>query len=192
MALNCAIHPVSNFDRKHYFYADLPSGYQITQRFNPVATNGWMEYIVFDSKRDKLPKSYRIGIEQVQLEQDSGRSIHNEEAGYSLIDLNRAGIGLMEIITRPEIHSGEQAAAFVRELILILRTLRVCDVKMFEGSLRVDANISVNRPNEPLGTRSEVKNLASLKMISKAVDYEIKRQIAAKERGEEIRNETLG
>ncbi|XP_055327994.1 glutamyl-tRNA(Gln) amidotransferase subunit B, mitochondrial-like isoform X2 [Paramacrobiotus metropolitanus] len=192
MALNCTLHPVSTFDRKHYFYADLPTGYQITQRFQPIATNGWMEYAMYVVDRDKEPRMRKVGIEQLQLEQDSGKSFHNAKDGYSLIDLNRAGIGLMEIITRPEFENGEQAAFFVRELTLILRELGVCDVKMFEGSLRVDANISVRRPGDPLGVRSEVKNLASAKFVNRAVDYEIARQIKLKESGGEVVNETRG
>ncbi|GAV04287.1 hypothetical protein RvY_14590 [Ramazzottius varieornatus] len=188
-ALNCTINPVSLFDRKHYFYADLPTGYQITQRYKPIAASGWMEYVQVVNKQ---PHKHIVNIEQIQLEQDSGKSIHNPQDNNSLIDLNRAGIGLMEIITKPDFTSGEQAAAFVRELVLILKVLHVCDVRMFEGSLRVDANISVHRKGEPLGVRSEVKNLASMKFISKAIDYEISRQVKILEKGEKVVNETRG
>ncbi|OQV22134.1 Glutamyl-tRNA(Gln) amidotransferase subunit B, mitochondrial [Hypsibius exemplaris] len=192
LALNCEIHPVSLFDRKHYFYADLPAGYQITQHFHPIANNGWMDYVMFVPGIDKEPKRYRAAIEQIQLEQDSGKSLHNPGAGNSLIDLNRAGMGLMEIITRPDFSSGEQSAAFVRELVMALRKLDVCDVRMFEGSLRVDANISVHRRGEPLGVRSEVKNLSSMKFVAKAVDFEIARQRELLKSGGTVINETRG
>ena len=192
LALNCEVHPVSLFDRKHYFYADLPAGYQITQHFHPIANHGWMDYVIFKQGFDKEPKKFRASIEQIQLEQDSGKSLHNPQAGHSLIDLNRAGMGLMEIITRPEFRNGEQSAAFLSELALVLRALQVCDVKMNEGSLRVDANVSVHRPGQPLGTRTEVKNIGSMKFVAKAVDFEIKRQIEVLRAGGEVVNETRG
>ena len=192
LALNCSINSESFFDRKHYFYGDLPLGYQITQQDAPIGVNGFLEFVVFNkTKHDKayLKKSF---IKQVQLEQDSGKSLHDEIKGISLIDLNRAGNPLMEIVFEPDLTDGEEASALIRDLILVLKLLDTCSCKMEEGSLRVDANISVRPKNSSsLGIRTEVKNLNSLKAISRAVDYEVKRQTGLVSSGKQVVNETM-
>lgn len=188
IALNSKINKVSKFDRKHYFYADLPQGYQITQQRQPLAVGGEVEYILIDQNNWYVTKTARIT--QLQLEQDSGRSLHDEEGRQSLIDLNRAGIGLMEIVTEPDFENGIDCSSFVREVQLMMRQLQVCLGSFREGALRVDANISVHKPSEPLGVRSEVKNLGSLKDLRNAVDYEIKRQKSVLKNGGTVINET--
>ncbi|KAL4226583.1 hypothetical protein ACF0H5_014567 [Mactra antiquata] len=189
IALGCTINKVSRFDRKHYFYADLPAGYQITQQNHALANNGEFKYFVYGKyETDCVEKSARIL--QLQLEQDSGKSLHDDIAGRSLIDLNRAGCALMEIVTAPDFHTGSDAKSFVRDIKMLLVTLGTCDGKMSEGSMRVDANISVHKPGQPLGVRSEVKNLNSLTSVKKAIDYEIERQISVLENGGEVINET--
>uniref|UniRef100_K1QNM8 Putative glutamyl-tRNA(Gln) amidotransferase subunit B, mitochondrial n=1 Tax=Magallana gigas TaxID=29159 RepID=K1QNM8_MAGGI len=188
IALNSKINKVSKFDRKHYFYADLPQGYQITQQRQPLAVGGEVEYILIDQNNRYVTKTARIT--QLQLEQDSGRSLHDEEGRQSLIDLNRAGIGLMEIVTEPDFENGIDCSSFVREVQLMMRQLQVCLGSFREGALRVDANISVHKPSEPLGVRSEVKNLGSLKDLRNAVDYEIKRQKSVLKNGGTVINET--
>lgn len=183
LALNSDINYESYFDRKHYFYADMPAGYQITQQRRPLAKNGHVTYLLDNAQR-------RARIIQLQLEQDSGKSLHDTNAHISLIDLNRAGIGLMEIVTEPDFTSGSDAKAFVKELILILTLLDTCHCKMEEGNLRVDASISLHMPNTPLGTRCEVKNLNSLGFLEKAIEYEINRQLEVLSQGSEVENET--
>ncbi|KAF7273522.1 hypothetical protein GWI33_013765 [Rhynchophorus ferrugineus] len=163
LALNCQINPVSYFDRKHYFYADMPAGYQITQQRAPLAQNGSLEFNVFTPAVHKSSYKTKVGIKQLQLEQDSGKSLHDFDR--SLIDLNRAGIPLMEVVFEPDLTDGEEAAALIKELIGILQRLQTCSCKMEEGALRVDANVSVNKEGEPLGTRTEIKNIASVKGI---------------------------
>eukprot|EP00047_Mylnosiga_fluctuans_P018427 m.70829 g.70829 ORF g.70829 m.70829 type:complete len:511 (-) comp7608_c0_seq3:170-1702(-) len=183
LALNTTINRVSEFDRKHYFYCDLPSGYQITQQRLPLAEHGFLEYGFGQ-------KSGRVTIARLHLEHDSGKSLHTAPS-VTLVDLNRAGAGLMEIVTEPDLHSGEQAASFVHTLIEILKTLGTCDGRLEEGSLRVDANISV-RPTGSVafGARCEVKNINGLRFLSKAIDYEIGRQIALIESGQAVAVET--
>ncbi|XP_059178079.1 aspartyl/glutamyl-tRNA(Asn/Gln) amidotransferase subunit B-like [Physella acuta] len=189
LALGCDINLISKFDRKHYFYADMPAGYQITQYRKPFAVNGQVTYVFQCSKTSSVERR-SAKLVQIQLEQDSGKSLHDPQGGLSLIDLNRAGIGLMEIVTAPDFVNGDDASSFVRDLRDILVTVGSCDGKMAEGSLRVDANISVHKPGEPLGTRTEVKNLNSLKSIRLAIDYEVRRQIQILESGGVIENET--
>ncbi|XP_033071376.1 glutamyl-tRNA(Gln) amidotransferase subunit B, mitochondrial isoform X1 [Trachypithecus francoisi] len=190
LALNCHINKKSLFDRKHYFYADLPAGYQITQQRLPIAVNGSLTYGVCAGKKQRqvIPKTVRI--KQIQLEQDSGKSLHDDLRSQTLIDLNRAGVGLLEVVLEPDLSCGEEAAAAVRELQLILQALGTSQANMAEGQLRVDANISVHHPGEPLGVRTEVKNLNSIRFLAKAIDYEIQRQIDELENGGEILNET--
>lgn len=188
LALSCKINEVSMFDRKHYFYADLPAGYQITQQRAPLASSGLISFPVIVPGAKLYYKSSRL--HQLQLEQDSGKSLHDDERGISLIDLNRAGVPLMELVFDPDLTDGEEAAALVKELILVLSTLETCNCRMEEGSLRVDANISIHKENEPLGTRTEVKNISSVRGVAQAISYEISRQIAAKNRGDTIVNET--
>ncbi|XP_072410730.1 glutamyl-tRNA(Gln) amidotransferase subunit B, mitochondrial isoform X1 [Chiloscyllium punctatum] len=190
LALNCTINKKSMFDRKHYFYADLPVGYQITQQRCPIAINGNLAYSLYvgRNRNHMIPKLVRI--QQIQLEQDSGRSLHDDARSQTLIDLNRAGIGLMEIVMKPDMCCGDEAAAAVRELQLILQTLGTCHGNMAEGQLRVDANVSVHQHGRPYGVRAEVKNINSPRFLARAIDYEIQRQIDILENGGKILNET--
>ncbi|XP_029796018.1 glutamyl-tRNA(Gln) amidotransferase subunit B, mitochondrial isoform X1 [Suricata suricatta] len=190
LALNCHINKKSLFDRKHYFYADLPAGYQITQQRLPIAVNGSLAYSVCVGKRWRQVITKTVRIKQIQLEQDSGKSLHDELRSQTLIDLNRAGVGLLEVVLEPDLSCGEEATTAVRELQLILQALGTSQANMAEGQLRVDANISVHHPGEPLGVRTEVKNLNSARFLARAIDYEIQRQINELENGCEILNET--
>ncbi|KAJ3636078.1 hypothetical protein MTP99_008918 [Tenebrio molitor] len=188
LALNCQISPVSMFDRKHYFYADMPAGYQITQQRYPLATNGKLEFQVFTPGIHKAPYKTEVHIKQLQLEQDSGKSLHDVDR--SLVDLNRAGVPLMEVVFEPDLKDGEEAAALVKELVTILQRIGTCSCKMEEGALRVDANVSVHQKGEALGTRAEIKNIGSVRGVAGAVKYEIERQIQIKESGGVVENET--
>ncbi|XP_071034232.1 glutamyl-tRNA(Gln) amidotransferase subunit B, mitochondrial [Parasteatoda tepidariorum] len=188
LALDCKINTLSSFDRKHYFYPDLPAGYQITQQFNPIASNGKISFIVYDKELGD-PHEKISCLKQLQLEQDSGRTFH-VKGEKSFVDLNRAGIGLMELVFQPDLSNGKEAAALVKELILILKRIDTCSCEMEEGTLRVDANISVHRPGEPLGVRTEVKNLNSLRYVARAIDFEIDRQIKLLKKGDLVVNET--
>ncbi|XP_076169902.1 glutamyl-tRNA(Gln) amidotransferase subunit B, mitochondrial isoform X2 [Ptiloglossa arizonensis] len=178
------------FERKHYFYSDLPAGFQITQHKNPLAVNGEITFMVFNPGVHKQPYFKSSKIKQIQLEQDSGRTYHDELHGRNLIDHNRAGIPLMELVFEPDLTNGEEAAALVKELCLILQLISTCSCKMEEGALRVDANVSISRQNAPLGTRTELKNIGSTRAIVRAIEYEIKRQISILETGGKIINET--
>ncbi|XP_074885862.1 glutamyl-tRNA(Gln) amidotransferase subunit B, mitochondrial isoform X2 [Buteo buteo] len=190
LALNCSINKKSLFDRKHYFYADLPAGYQITQQRVPIAVNGRLSYsLCIDNKMSQMVTK-TVRIKQIQLEQDSGKSLHDDTRSQTLVDLNRAGVGLMEVVMEPDMCCGEEAAAAVRELQLILQTLGSSQAVMAEGQLRVDANVSVHHPGEPYGVRTEVKNINSIRFLAKAVDYEIQRQTEELENGGTILNET--
>ncbi|CAH0547644.1 unnamed protein product [Brassicogethes aeneus] len=188
LALNCNINPVSTFDRKHYFYADMPSGYQITQQRSPLALNGKLAFQVYTPGYHKTPYKTEVKIKQVQLEQDSGKSLHDDDR--SLVDLNRAGIPLMELVFEPDLKDGEEAAALIKELTSILQRINTCSCKMEEGALRVDANVSIHQEGEPYGTRTEIKNIGSVRGVAGAVKYEIERQIKVKESGGTITNET--
>ncbi|XP_001599476.2 glutamyl-tRNA(Gln) amidotransferase subunit B, mitochondrial [Nasonia vitripennis] len=190
LALSCKVNEISLFDRKHYFYADLPAGYQITQQRQPLAIDGELKFHVFTPGVHKEPYLKSSKLKQIQLEQDSGKSIHDELSKVSLIDLNRAGVPLMEFVFEPDLSDGEEAAALVKELMLILERLNTCSCRMDEGALRVDANVSINKPDEALGVRTEVKNIGSVRAVAAAVNYEIKRQIKARESGIKITNET--
>ncbi|KAF5333549.1 hypothetical protein D9611_002729 [Ephemerocybe angulata] len=172
LALKCEIQKRSSFDRKHYFYSDLPSGFQITQQYAPLATNGSLEVHLPDQ-----PKSVRVRIKQLQLEQDTAKSTFHPRTLTSQIDLNRAGTGLMEIVSEPDLRSPEEAGAYVRTLQAILRAVGASDGNMEEGSLRCDVNVSVNRIGEPFGTRCEIKNLNSVKFMMAAITSEIRRHI---------------
>lgn len=189
LALNCLVNPVSMFDRKHYFYADMPNGYQITQQRQPLAKDGRLDLLIL-GPNTKKPYRKSVRLIQLQLEQDSGKSLHDEYAGQSLVDLNRAGVPLMELVFAPDLSDGEEAAALVKELILILTRLGTCSCRMEEGALRVDANVSVNREGEELGTRTEIKNIGSVRAVANAISHEIQRQIRVKEEGGQIHNET--
>jgi len=189
LALGLDINMVSYFDRKHYYYADLPAGYQITQHRRPLAQSGRLAFPV-TRLGSQAWETLSSEIVQLQLEQDSGKSLHDPEAGRSLIDLNRCGSGLMEIVFGPDLRHGEEAAGLVRELRLILATLGSCRARMEQGELRVDANISVRRPGEELGVRTEVKNLNSVRSVAQAIEYEVARQVGVLEGGGQVENET--
>ncbi|XP_071640094.1 glutamyl-tRNA(Gln) amidotransferase subunit B, mitochondrial isoform X2 [Temnothorax longispinosus] len=189
LALSCRLNETSLFERKHYFYADLPAGFQITQQGRPIAVNGEVRFHVFIPGLHKSPYLKSSKIKQIQLEQDSGRSLHVEDAARSLIDLNRAGIPLMEFVFEPDLVDGEEAAALVKELAFTLQLLGVCSGKMEEGALRVDANVSVSNCGS-LGVRTEIKNIGSVRAVAAAVQYEINRHFSILEVGDEMFNET--
>ncbi|CAL7936273.1 unnamed protein product [Xylocopa violacea] len=190
LALSCKVNAVSLFERKHYFYSDLPAGFQITQQKKPLAVNGEIKFVVFRPGVCKQPYTMSSKIKQIQLEQDSGRSLYNEDLGRSLVDLNRAGIPLMELVFEPDLTNGEEAAALVKELCFTLRLLGTCSCKMEEGALRVDANVSISKPGAPLGTRTELKNIGSISAVNHAIEHEINRQISILEAGGQVLNET--
>ncbi len=184
LALNCDIAPYSRFARKNYFYPDLPKGYQISQYELPLCRDGYIEIGSNGQKR-------RIRLTRIHLEEDAGKNIHEGTGEYSLVDLNRAGVPLMEIVTEPDIRSAREAAEFMRRLRMILRYLEVCDGNMEQGSLRCDANVSVRLlGQEEFGVKTEIKNMNSFKFIEKALDYEIKRQLRLLKEGETIIQET--
>ena len=184
LGLKAEINLVSVFDRKNYFYADLPQGYQISQFKQPIVGEGSLRIDLPDgSSRD-------IGIERLHLEQDAGKSMHDQHPSKSYIDLNRTGVALMEIVSRPDMRSSTEAVAYVKKLRSILRYLGTCDGNMEEGSMRADVNVSVRRPGEALGTRTETKNLNSMRFIQQAIDHEVARQIELIEDGGEVDQET--
>jgi aspartyl-tRNA(Asn)/glutamyl-tRNA(Gln) amidotransferase subunit B len=184
LGLNAKINLRSVFDRKNYFYPDLPQGYQISQYKQPIVGEG---AVAVD-----LPggETVTVGIERLHLEQDAGKSLHDQHATQSYVDLNRAGVALMEIVSRPDLRSSEEARAYLAKLRTIMRYLGTCDGNMEEGSLRADVNVSVRRPGEPLGTRCEIKNVNSIRFVGQAIDYEARRQIAIIEDGGTIEQET--
>jgi aspartyl-tRNA(Asn)/glutamyl-tRNA(Gln) amidotransferase subunit B len=185
-ALNCTIQPCT-FHRKNYFYPDMPKAYQISQYDQPLNIDGHLD----------LPDGTRIGVERAHLEEDTGKSTHMGGSGgrihgsdYSLIDFNRAGVPLVEIVSRPDIRTSEQARQYVTELRGILLAVGASDAKMEEGSMRVDANVSVHKPGTPFGTRCEIKNVNSVRSLGRAIEYEARRQIDLIGTGEKIRQET--
>jgi aspartyl-tRNA(Asn)/glutamyl-tRNA(Gln) amidotransferase subunit B len=184
LGLQAQINLRSTFDRKNYFYPDLPQGYQISQYKSPIVGEG--EVIV------DLPdgESIAVGIERLHLEQDAGKSLHDQHATMSLVDLNRSGVALMEIVSKPDLRSSEQAKAYVSKLRSILRYLGTCDGDMEKGSLRADVNVSVRKPGGPLGTRCEIKNVNSIRFIGQAIEYEARRQVGILEDGGAIDQET--
>lgn len=184
-ALNTAPQKYSEFDRKHYFYPDLPMGYQITQLHHPIILGGYVDVEV-----DGMPK--RVGITRAHVEADAGKSTHPEGKDYSLVDLNRAGTPLLEIVSEPDMHSGADAKAYAQELYLRMRYADVSDANLYYGNMRFDVNVSVSKDPNKLGTRSETKNLNSFRAVEKAVDYEINRQIELLEKGQKIIQETRG
>ena len=185
LATNCTIAKESAFDRKHYFYPDLPKNYQITQQFKPICLNGSIAIRLEDGS------SKVIRLNRIHMEEDAGKNIHEGGGNYSFVDLNRAGIPLMEIVSEPDIRSPKEAAEYMKKLRTILRYLGVCDGNMEQGSLRCDANVSI-RPvgQKEFGTRAEVKNINSFKFVEKALEYEIKRQIKVVEEGGRVIQET--
>jgi len=184
IATNCTVHNKSRFDRKNYFYPDLPKGYQITQYEQPICTNGYLD-IDLDGKTKK------IRITRIHMEEDAGKLIHEDSEHYSYVDLNRTGVPLIEIVSEPDMSNAQQAVAYMKKLRSILTFIGVCDGNMEEGSLRCDANISV-RPvgSKKLGTKAEIKNVNSFRFVQKAIEYEIERQISVLENGGEIVQET--
>ncbi len=184
LGLKAKINLVSVFDRKNYFYPDLPQGYQISQYKNPIVGEGEVTIDLKDGE------SRLVGIERLHLEQDAGKSLHDQHPDHSYVDLNRSGIALMEIVTKPDMRSSEEAAAFLRKLRAIVRYLGTCDGNMDEGSMRADVNVSVRKPDGPLGTRCEIKNVNSMRFIAQAVEFEARRQIEIIESGGAIHQET--
>ncbi len=180
LALNCQIPEYSKFDRKNYFYPDLPKGYQISQYDLPLCKKGFLDI-----------NGRKINITRVHLEEDTGKLLHPKGKRYSLIDFNRAGVPLMELVTEPDITSGREARKFAEELQIILRYLGVSNANMEKGQLRVEVNISLSK-NSKLGTKVEIKNLNSFRIVEKAIDYEIKRQYKVLESGEKVIQETRG
>ncbi len=184
LGLNAQVNLTSRFDRKNYFYADLPSGYQISQFDHPIVGTGEVEIELADGT------TRCIGITRLHLEQDAGKSLHDQDATRSFIDLNRCGVALMEIVSEPDIRSPEEAGAYLRKLRTVLRYLGTCDGNMDEGSMRADVNVSVRHAGEPFRTRCEVKNVNSIRFVMLAIEAEAKRQIAVWEAGEEVHQET--
>ena len=184
LAINAKINKHSIFARKNYFYPDSPFGYQISQYEEPIVGEGEIEIDLLDGE------AKCIGVERLHLEQDAGKSIHDQHPTKSFIDLNRAGVALMEIVSRPDMRSADEAAAYVEKLRAILRCIESCDGNMEEGSLRVDANVSVRHPGEQLGTRCEIKNVNSIRFLKQAIEYEARRQIKIIEDGGKIKQET--
>lgn len=186
LALNCTINQINHFDRKNYFYADLPKGYQITQDSQPICVNGFIDVELSNGTVKK------IGINRIHLEEDAGKSIHDQDENYSLVDLNRAGVPLIEIVTEPDIRSAEEASALLTEIRKLVRHLNVSDGNMEEGSLRCDANISIRRFGDAeYGTRCEVKNLNSMRNVRSAMEFEFMRQVDVISNGGKIIQSTL-
>ncbi|USO01423.1 MAG: Asp-tRNA(Asn)/Glu-tRNA(Gln) amidotransferase subunit GatB [Alphaproteobacteria bacterium] len=184
IGLNAHVNTRSVFDRKNYFYADLPQGYQISQFTDPIVSEGHLD-IDLDETKTK-----RIRIERLHLEQDAGKSIHDMHPTKTFIDLNRSGVALMEIVTYPDMRTPEEAMAFMKKLRALLRALKTCDGNMDQGSMRADVNISLHRPDTPFGTRAEIKNVNSIRFMGQAIRYEIERQMDILERGGTVDQET--
>ena len=184
LGLKAKINLHSVFDRKNYFYADLPAGYQISQYKDPIVGEG---EIILDLK-DGATRA--VGIERLHLEQDAGKSLHDQHPTQTYVDLNRSGVALMEIVSKPDMRDAEEAAAYLTKLRSILRYLGTCDGNMEEGSMRCDVNVSVRKPGAPLGTRCEIKNVNSIRFVKQAIEYEARRQIEIIEGGGTIQQET--
>src|SRR5579864_1240436 len=184
LGLEAEINLVSVFDRKNYFYADLPAGYQISQYTRPIVGKG---KIVLDMPDGKVRE---VGITRLHLEQDAGKSLHDQHPSLTYVDLNRSGVALMEIVSEPDLRSAEEAGEYLRKLRSILRYLGTCDGNMEEGSMRCDCNVSVRKPGGPLGTRCEIKNVNSVRFVMQAIEHEARRQIEVLEDGGTIDQET--
>src|SRR6476661_2954635 len=184
LGLKAKINLNSVFDRKNYFYPDLPQGYQISQYKNPVVGEGEVIVDLLSGER------VIVGIERLHLEQDAGKSLHDQHPKFSFVDLNRSGVALMEIVSKPDLRSADQAKAYLTKLRTIMRYLGTCDGNMEEGSLRADINVSVRKPGAPLGTRCEIKNVNSIRFIGQAIEHEARRQIEILEDGGSIKQET--
>lgn len=189
LGLRAKINKYSVFDRKNYFYPDLPSGYQISQFSHPIVGEGELLVSVGPNPKGEFEEVV-IGIERLHLEQDAGKLLHDQHPTMSYVDLNRSGVALMEIVSRPDIRSSEEAKAYLTKLRNLLRYLGTCDGNMDEGSLRADVNVSVRRPGEPFGTRCEIKNVNSIRFVGQAIEVEARRQIALLEDGGEVKQET--
>lgn len=183
MALEAKINAWSRFDRKNYFYADLPQGYQISQLYHPLVGEGSIEVEVGEALKT-------IGIERIHVEQDAGKLMHDQHPSFSYVDLNRSGVALMEIVSKPDMRSPEEAGAYVRKLRSILRYVGSCDGNMEQGSMRADVNVSVRRPGEGFGTRTETKNVNSVRFIMAVIEHEARRQVDVIEGGGEVVQET--
>ncbi|MBB3064580.1 Asp-tRNA(Asn)/Glu-tRNA(Gln) amidotransferase subunit GatB [Limibacillus halophilus] len=184
LGLKAQINLVSIFERKNYFYADLPQGYQISQYLQPIVGEGTILLDLADGSTKE------VGIERLHLEQDAGKSLHDQHPRKTYVDLNRSGVALMEIVSKPDMRSPEEVGAYLHKLRSILRYLGTCDGNMDEGSMRCDVNVSMRRPGEPYGTRCEIKNVNSIRYVQQAIDYEARRQVEILEDGGEIRQET--
>lgn len=184
LSLGASINEYSRFDRKNYFYPDNPNGYQISQFYHPIVSGGKI-YIDLEDGNAK-----DIRVHHIHLENDAGKSNHEIDSHKTLVDLNRSGIGLMEIVTEPDMRSADEAAAFLKKLRTILRYIDACDGNMEEGSLRADVNVSICKPGGEFGTRCEIKNLNSMRFLKQAVDYEVQRQISLLESGQAVEQET--
>jgi aspartyl-tRNA(Asn)/glutamyl-tRNA(Gln) amidotransferase subunit B len=184
LGLHAEINLHSVFERKNYFYPDLPAGYQISQYQQPVVGHGRISLEMPDGTVRE------IGITRLHLEQDAGKSLHDQHPSLTYVDLNRAGVALMEIVSEPDLRSAEEAGLYLRKLRSILRYLGTCDGNMEEGSLRCDCNVSVRRPGEPLGTRCEIKNVNSIRYVMQAIEYEARRQIDLVEEGGRVEQQT--
>jgi aspartyl-tRNA(Asn)/glutamyl-tRNA(Gln) amidotransferase subunit B len=187
MALDAKINKWSRFDRKNYFYADLPQGYQISQLYHPLVGEGEVE-ILLDEKDESSAK--RVGIERIHVEQDAGKLMHDQHPTMSYVDLNRCGVALMEIVSRPDMRSPAEAGAYLRKLRAILRYVGSCDGNMEEGSMRADVNVSVRKPDGEFGTRTETKNVNSVRFVMAVVEHEAKRQVELLESGGSVAQET--
>jgi aspartyl-tRNA(Asn)/glutamyl-tRNA(Gln) amidotransferase subunit B len=188
MAIEAQINRWSRFDRKNYFYADLPQGYQISQLYHPLVGEGHLE-ITLDEK-DPEGETKTIGIERIHVEQDAGKLMHDQHPTMSYVDLNRCGVALMEIVSRPDMRSPAEAGAYVRKLRTILRYVGSCDGNMEEGSMRADVNVSVRKPGEPFGTRTETKNVNSVRFVMQTIEHEAQRQVDLIEGGGTVVQET--
>ncbi|MCA1662607.1 MAG: Asp-tRNA(Asn)/Glu-tRNA(Gln) amidotransferase subunit GatB [Novosphingobium sp.] len=188
MAIEAKINTWSRFDRKNYFYADLPQGYQISQLYHPLVGEGAVEISLDDRNPEADVKT--IGIERIHVEQDAGKLMHDQHPTMSYVDLNRCGVALMEIVSRPDMRSPAEAGAYLRKLRAILRYVGSCDGNMEEGSMRADVNVSVRKPGGELGTRTETKNVNSVRFVMQAIEHEARRQVAVLEDGGAIVQET--
>jgi len=188
MAIDAQINKWSRFDRKNYFYADLPQGYQISQLYHPLVGEGSLT-IEADEKAG-IKEAKRIAVERIHVEQDAGKLMHDQHPTMSFVDLNRSGVALMEIVSKPDMRSPAEAGAYLRKLRAILRYVGSCDGNMEEGSMRADVNVSVRKPGEVLGTRTETKNVNSVRFVMQAIEYEAKRQVEVLESGGTVDQET--
>ncbi len=185
LGLKAKINRRSVFDRKNYFYPDLPQGYQISQYKQPIVGEG-----IGSHRCSTTASTVEVGIERLHLEQDAGKSLHDQHPAMSFVDLNRSGCALMEIVSKPDMRSAEEAKAYVTKLRQIMRYLGTCDGNMEQGSLRADINVSVRKPGGKFGTRCEIKNVNSIRFMGQAIEYEARRQIGILEDGGKIDQET--